>query len=333
MRMRNFVLFGMAFASLAVYAEPINLGCSPRGPLAALSSSAAFREAIGDANPANFLGSVYDVNEQQLSPQSTKALQCPLFIDSDATPSASASKAILSAEAGLLRAGKPEKKSATPTEDGTVVISSAAGVVDTIQLPPMRTSGAQERPQAAPKPKANKTQRTRTATAVSRLRPDIPQIQREAPSPKPQLAVQAEAVQSPRQVEKNLEQSAPTSRSEENLALSVAQTMRLIRRVETRGGQSVLEFNPLMAVVYFLALFVFAGALALPFFQPRPLTAPVHNKFALLQTGSSGFDSSVHFGVNRAETSRFKIDSPVFKGGKPVQAASRRESPSLVAGD
>lgn len=327
MRMRNCVLFGVAFASMAAYAEPINLGCSARGPLAALSNSAAFREAIGDANPANFLGSVYDVNGQQLSPQSSKAMQCPLFIDSDATPSAAASKAILRAEASI-RTAKPEPQSTAPAETGAIVISSAAGVVFEIPQQGFAISSVQDRRLDASKPETGsaRTRRNIQAQAAPASVLKKEEIRSEAAKMGPEPTAHVEVAQHQRQVEVTGRQSVPAIQPQESLALSLGRTLGLIRQVETRGRGPVLEIDPLMMFVYFLALFVAVGVVALLVFTPRAPATPAQRRLELLEAESMRFAALDRYAIRQT-------DVPVLKMQKPVQTAPRRVSPSLVAGD
>ncbi len=325
MRMRNFVLFGIAFASMAVYAEPINLGCSARGALAALTSSVAFREAIGDANAANYLGSVYDASGQQLSPQSAKALHCPLFIDSDAQPSASASKAILSAEAAA-RTAKPELQAAAPVAHGALVVSSVEGIVAVVPQPEVAVSKAQDQPQVAPKRETASARTRHVVKATSVTGPVKQQTRSEVAQVRPEPAPPVAAAQSPKQVEVTNRQSTPATQREESLVLSFGRALGMIRQVETGGRAPVLEIDPLMMLLYFLALFVLVGAVALLAFNPRPLMTPAQRRFELLEAESLGFAASDRYKNRQA-------DMAGLKRQKPVQSAPSRVSPSLVAGD
>ncbi len=325
MRMRNFVLFGIVFTSMAVYAEPIDLGCSARGPLAALSSSAAFREAIGGANPANFLGSVYDVNGQQLSPQSSKAMKCPLFIDSDAKPSASASKAILSAEAGI-RTARPEPQFTAAAESRALVVSSVEGVLAVIPQPEIAASIVQEKPQAAPKRETGSAPSRHIVRTVPASALKKEQVRSEVAKLGPQPAAPAPVAQSPKRVEVLTGRSAPANPPQENMALSVGRAMGLIRQVETRSRGPVLEIDPLMMLLYFLALFVVVGAAALLMFNPRPLVTPAQRRLELLEAESMGFAALDRY-------ARRQTDVPALRRPNSVQVAPRRTSPSLAAGD
>lgn len=97
MKTLSSLLFAVAFAATAVASNQINLGCGSQGPLDLLSASAEFRDVIGDSNPANYLGSIYDPKGVVLTPETVSALGCPLFINSDAKPSGKMAKAILAA--------------------------------------------------------------------------------------------------------------------------------------------------------------------------------------------------------------------------------------------
>ena len=268
MKMRSFVLLAMASAAMTAYGEPIDLGCSARGPLAALNNSVAFREAIGSANPANFLGSVYDVNGQLLSPLSAKSMHCPLFIDSNATPSASASNAILSAQA-IVRAEKPAEQSATPVENKPIMVISAAGVVDQIPQPEQKNSETKQEPLAAPKAAASTIQNRRIVPAVSALGHENSQLQSEVSKPRQQLTVQAAVVPIPKLVEETRQQIIAAVGSEQNSVLSLAQAIRLVRQVQIRNSEAVLEFNPVMVLLDFSALFAAILAFCLMVFHPR----------------------------------------------------------------
>jgi hypothetical protein len=133
MKMYSLVLFAVAFATTAV-ASNVNLGCDVRGPLYQLMSSVEFREAIGDSNPANYLAQVFDSKGIYLTPATTRALQCPLYVSSDAEPSASASQAIL--DAGTLQAEKTKAKPASSaTEEKSVKVFSSRGEIARIAQP------------------------------------------------------------------------------------------------------------------------------------------------------------------------------------------------------
>jgi hypothetical protein len=282
MKMRNLVMCAMAIAAVPAYGEPIDLGCSARGPLAALTDSVAFREAIGAANPANFLGSVYDVNGLQLSSATAKSMRCPLFIDSDASSSASASKAILRAEASA-QAVKAEEQTVARVESKSIVVLSAAGEVARLPQPETNRSEVQAKPQEATKAQLARTQSTRVVSPASSPAPQnsqlhaevsqavVSRITQEQPAP-------AAAVWIPRQVEATAEQSAPAAQTEQSWALSVAQATRLIRQVKVRGNDAVLEFNPAMVLFDFTALFGAILACGVLVFNPRPATASANER-------------------------------------------------------
>jgi hypothetical protein len=305
MKIHNFVLLGMAFATMAVYGEPINLGCNARGPLAALDSSVAFREAIGAANPANFLASVYDVNGQQLSPASSKALQCPLFIDSNAVASASSSRAILSAEASV-RSEKPKQQAAAPVavpvENETILILSAAGVVAQIPQPEIRNPEPQEKPlakslakhhakpHAALRAEAGKTQNGRVVTTASVLGFENELLQSGASKLGQELKALAPALPAPKQIEAAKAQSVSAVQYQQSAFLSLAQALRLIKQVQIRGSQSALEFDPLMVLLDFFALFAAILAFCLLVFYPGLATAVVQNSTDRYRTALTRID-------------------------------------------
>lgn len=326
---RNFVVFAMAFAGLAAYGEPINLGCSARGPLAALRSSAEFREAFGSANPANFLGGVYDVNGVRLSPLSSRALQCPLFIDSDATPSASASKAILSAEANL-RAPRPNPQTTAPTpiESSTLVVESASGVVAEIPVPVVANPAAQAAVSASPSPEPRGIRSRRAIEAASKLTVSKERTLSEVAKSAPEPPVQAQVLQAPSRVDAPRAQITPAIQApqvDEELVLSLGLKLGLIRKVERPFGQTALEFNPLMMVLYFLALFVVAGAAALLFWSPRYPTAAVRRRLDPLETVFRRFESPDGLPIRGSV--------PAMRAPRPVPASRRHAAPSLVPGD
>jgi hypothetical protein len=305
MKMRNLTLFGMVLASMAAYGEPINLGCSARGPLAALNGSVAFREAIGAANPANFLGSVYDVNGQQLSPETAKALQCPLFIDSTASPSASMSKAILSAQASA-RTGKAEEQTAAPAESKTVTVLAASGVVlqfpqpemadtkeaETQAEPQTKTQADQHaKPPATSKAESSRNPNGRVVMTASVAGPESERLRSAASKLGQELKAIAAEVPTPKLVEEVRERSASAVESQKSWVLSLAQAILLVRQVGTRGSEAALEFNPLMALLDFVALFGAIFAFCLLVFYPRLATAAVQRRTDLYRSALASSDS------------------------------------------
>jgi hypothetical protein len=277
MKMYSFVLLATAFTTMAVYGEPIDLGCNARGPLAALKGSVAFRKAIGDANAANFLGSVYDVNGERLSSGSYKHLQCPLFIDSSAEPSAAASKAILLAEARV-RVEEPEQQATAAGQITPILVLGASGVVAQFPQPETRNAEPQEKPQAARNAEAGITEKRRGVTAVSGLGLDNQQLQPETSKPRQELMVQALAVPSPKQVEGPREQNSSAVQSQKSLFLSFAESTGLIRHARSGESEASLEFNPVMVMFDFLALFAAVLAFSLLVFHPGFRTAEVHSR-------------------------------------------------------
>jgi hypothetical protein len=304
MKMYSFVLLATAFTTMAVYGEPIDLGCNARGPLAALQGSAALRKAIGDANAANFLGSVYDVNGQRLSPGSYKHLQCPLFIDSSAEPSAAASKAILRAEAGI-RAEEPEQQASTAAGQITpILVLGASGVVAQFPQPETRNAEPQEKPQAARNADAGRTEKRRDATAVSDLALDNQQLQPETSKPRQEMMVQALAVPGPKQVDGPREQNSSSVQSQKSLFLSFAESTGLIRHARTGDSEASLEFNPVMVLFDFLALFSAVLAFSLLVFHPGFRTPEVHSRAdvyrAVLNSIDLEMQPPVHMTTRRA---------------------------------
>lgn len=289
MKTYNFVLLAMAFTTMAVYGEPIDLGCNARGPLAALKGSAAFRKAIGDANAANFLGSVYDVNGQQLSPGSFKALQCPLFIDSNAEPSAAASKAILRAEVRV-RAEEPEQQAIAPAQNSPILVLGAAGVVAQFPQPETRNAELQVKPQAARKAETPGTQDRRGATAVSGLGLESQQLQPETSKPRQELMFQASVVPSPKLVDRPREQSSSLAQSQKSLVLSFAEATGLIRQARTGDSEASLEFNPMMVLFDFVAFFAALLAFGLLVFHQGLRTAEVHSRADVYRAVLNGID-------------------------------------------
>lgn len=275
--MRHFVPIALVFATVAAYGEPIELGCSARGPLAALQSSSAFRKAIGGANPANYLGSVYDQNGTQLSPESFKTLRCPLFIDSSATPSASRSKAILNAEVGIVVAKQVVQTAAT-VEKQPLTVFSAAGVV--AQLPTSELSGArsQERPQPAPKEKAALAAKAQVVLPSPELPLQSRQVAAEASQPAPAEPVAAASEPGGAPVEDYATPSYSADPVQDNWLLSLAQALRLIRQVQGSGGESAFVFNPAMVLVDFLALFMAILSFSLLVFHPGSPVAVVRSR-------------------------------------------------------
>jgi len=255
MKMHNFVLFGVVFSAVAVYGEPIDLGCHVHGPLAALNSSAAFREVIGAANPANFLSSVYDVNGQQLTPGSFKALQCPLFIDSNAKPSASASNAILRAE-GNARVKAPEEQTTAAVQDQPFMVLAATGVVAQFLQPELQKAETQEGPQAAPKAETSRARNTRGRALASGLVPENQQLTRKISKPRREWTVHALAAPRPKDVNVERAQISSVARSQNSPVLSFAEAIGLARPSRTGDSTALLESNPIMV------LFDFVGSLA-----------------------------------------------------------------------
>jgi hypothetical protein len=306
MKMYSFALLAMAFTTVAVSGEPIDLGCNARGPLAALKGSAAFRKAFGEANPANFLGSVYDVNGQQLSPGSFKALHCPLFIDSNAEPSASASTAILRAEAGV-RAAEPEEQSIAADQNKPIMVLAAAGVVAQFPQPAILNPATQERLQAAPKAEARKAQDRRGATAARGLGLKNQQTQPGISKPSQELTPRALAVPSPKQIVEKRAQSSSVAQSQKSLVWSVAEATGLIRQARTGGSAGLPEFNPVMVLFDFAALFAAVLAFCLMVaYRPGLRLAPVQNRADLYRAVMDGVDlqsqQRVHLAPKRASS-------------------------------
>jgi hypothetical protein len=315
MKTYNFVLLAMAFTTMAVYGEPIDLGCNARGPLAALKGSAAFRKAIGDANAANFLGSVYDVNGQRLSSESYKHLQCPLFIDSSAEPSAAASKAILRAEARV-RAEEPEQQATAVPQDAPILVLGAAGVVAQFPQPETRNAEPQEKLQAARNAEARRTEERRGATAVSDLGLDNQQLRPETSKPRHESMVQALTVPSPKQVDRPREQSSSLAQSQKSLVLSFAEATGLIRQARSGESEASLEFNPVMVLFDFLALFAAVLAFSLMVFHPGFRTAEVHNRADVYRAVLNSIDletqSPVHVTPRRAPSVQAPASAMMF---------------------
>lgn len=289
MKMRNFVLFAVASSTMAIYGEPIDLGCNARGPLAALNSSVAFRKAIGAGNPANYLSSISDVNGQQLSPGSSKALQCPLSIDSNALPSPSASKAILLAEARV-RSHQLEQQPVAPGQASPILVSAAAGVVAAFPQPDNQKSETQVVPQAAPRAEAGGTPARRSAPVASDPGRQDQQFQTGSLEAKREWTLQPLAVPSPKKAEKKNEQSIPAAGSQENGVLSLAEAIGLIRQTRTANSVGLLEFDPVMVLFDFLGLFSAVLAFCLLVFHPGLRTAAVRSKADLYRAILRGDD-------------------------------------------
>jgi hypothetical protein len=305
MKMYSFVLLATAFATVAVYGEPIDLGCNGRGPLAALESSAAFRKAIGAGNPANFLSGVYDVNGQKLSPGSSKALQCPLFIDSNAEPSASASKAILMAETRV-RAEEPKEQAIAPAQNAPIMVVAAAGVVAQFPQPEVQKAETLEGPQAPVQAATGRVHKGRVAKAASVQALENQQVLSETSEPAQELTVHALAVPSPQQVEEKRERISSAGQSQKNEVLSFAEAIGLIRQVRTGAGVGSLEFNPVMVFFDFAALFSAVLAFCLLIVHPGFRTAVVnHNtvdryREVLMRGIDPQAQAPVHFAPRRA---------------------------------
>ena len=269
--MRTHVPLAMVFAAVALYGEPIELGCNARGPLAALRSSATFLKAIGDANPANYLGSVYDASGQRLSSGTYKALRCPLFIDSTATPSAAASKAILRAEVGI-RVARSEEQAIAVAGVKPLAVYSAAGVV--VELPPslMKQSGPEQRPQEAAKPQERASGRqVETASTAPTLGNETAQAKANAPR-ESALPPSVQAAPPDDPVQEERVEASTANASQVGVALTLGQAFRLVRRVETRDGETTYELDPAVALVHFLALFGMILAFGLLIVHPgRPV--------------------------------------------------------------
>ena len=305
MKMYYFPLLAMAFITTAVYGEPIDLGCNGRGPLAALDSSATFRKAIGEANPANFLSSVYDSNGQQISPESAKSLHCPLFIDSNSEPSASASMAIL--RAGVrVRAAEPEEQSTAAAPNQPIMVLAAAGVVAQFQQPEIQKSETQEEPQAAPPAKAGRIQHRQVSIAASVLGLEKQQLQPETSKPSHGLEVHASAVPSSRQVVEKSEQHSAAAQFQKSPVLSFAEATGLLRQSRTGDSEAPLEFNPVMVLFDFVALFTAVLSCCLLVFDPGIRTPAEHQR--------------------RADMYRAALGGIDLRQQQPVQAAPGRAS-------
>jgi hypothetical protein len=296
MKTYNFVLLAMALTTVAVYGEPIDLGCNARGPLAALNSSTAFREVIGGANPANFLSSVYDANGQRLTPVSFKTLQCPLFVDSNAEPSVSASKAILRAEAGG-RAEMPEAQSTAAVENQPITVISAAGVVAQFPQPEMQQPETPEIPQAVSKAETGRTQNRRAETVAPDLRLADQGLSQGTPKPRQELAAHVLNVPSPKQLVEKREQIPSVAQSQNSPILSFAEATGLIRQPRTWGSGALLEFNPIMALFDFVALFATVLAFCLVIFRPGLRTYSLRVRPGQFRAASNRFDFRAQEGV------------------------------------
>lgn len=293
MKMSNFVLLILAFGTITVYGDPIDLGCNPRGPLAALKSSAAFREAIGEANPANFLSSVYDVNGQRLTPGSFKALHCPLFVNSNAEQSASASKAILRAEARV-QTKAPVVEVAATVQNQSITILSAAGVVAQVPQPEISKVGVPETSQAASKVETGRIETRRVETAVADLRPAHEKLPQESPKSGLELPGRAVSVPSATPAEEKREYLSSVTQSQNSPIMSLAEATGLIRQSKTAYSGASLEINPFMALFDFAAFFAAVLAFGLLVFQRRRQTVEVRaSRSELYRAALSGFDLRV----------------------------------------
>src|ERR1019366_8592869 len=105
---------------------------------------------------------------------------------SGASASASASKAILIAEARAQTA-RPEELTAAPVESNSIVVLSAAGEVARLPLPETDSSEVQAKPQVAPKAQAVRTQGRRVASPASSLGPENSQLHAEVSKVKQEL--------------------------------------------------------------------------------------------------------------------------------------------------
>ena len=319
MRTYNFLVLGVAFSAMAVSGQTIQLGCNARRPLMALKNSTAFREAIGSANPANFLSSVYDVNGQRLTPESFRSLQCPLFVNSDAAPSASASNAILRAEAKGGTTAVKEQTSAV-TAGQPITILSAAGVVAEIPLAEMHTTATQELPQAAPPVVAARVRIKQAERAVSSLKPEDPKVQPETFQPVPELPAQALAVTGAAQAQAiETRQNVSLARqSEDRTLLTFGEASGLIRLSRNGDGVASLEINPVLALLFFTAVFGAVMVLGLMIFRPGPREFRVRVKSTVLRAAMSGLDARVPEPV-RVTARRLDLRVP-----EPVRVAPRR---------
>jgi hypothetical protein len=244
------------------------------------------------------LSSVYDVDGQQISPSSFKALQCPLFIDSSAEPSASASRAILMAEARV-RAEEPKEQTAAPAQNTPIVVMAAAGVVAQFPQPEMQESKTQQTPQAASKAQARKTQSRRVATAVSDLGLQNQQLRPETSKPGQELTLQILAGSSPQQVEGTRERQSSLSQSQKSLILSFAETTGLLRQTRTGNSEALLEFNPMIVLLDFVAFFAAVLAFCLLVYHSGLHTAAVPNRADLYRALMDGMDLRAQQPVRR----------------------------------
>jgi hypothetical protein len=255
-----------------------------------LKSSTAFREAIGEANPANYLSSVYDVNGQRLTPGSFKALQCPLFVNSNAQQSASASKAILRAEARVQTKATAVEVAAT-VQNQSITIFSAAGVVAQVPQPEILKVGAPEKLQVPSKVETGRTETRRVESAVADLRRAHEKSPQETSKSGLDLPDRALSVPSATPAEEKREYLSSITQSQNSPIVSFAEATGLIRQSKTAYSGASLEINPFMAFFDFVALFAAVLAFGLLVFRPVRQASEVRvSRSDLYRAALSGFD-------------------------------------------
>jgi hypothetical protein len=325
MRTYSFVLLGVAFSAMAAYGEPIDLGCNARGPLAALENSAEFRDAIGTANPANFLSSVYDVNGQRLAPGFLKALQCPLFIDSAAEPSASESKAILRAELSA-PANSPDVQATKLVLNQSITVASAAGIVDQIPQPEIVKAEIQEKPQFAPNEVTGRKHNRRVETAVVGLRHPKEPMPRETSKARQDLMVQASSAPSPAPSVEKKDRISTVVDTQNSQILSLAEATGLIRQSRNAYSGASLEINPVMALFDFVALFAAVLGFGVLLIYPGRKTFGVRSKSELYWAALNGLDARMPEPVRVAPRRPAAVSRSASGDDVPAWSLSRSAS-------
>jgi hypothetical protein len=215
-----------------------------------------------------------------------------------------------------VQAEEPEQQATAAAQNTPILVLGASGVVAQFPQPETRNAEPQEKPQVARNAEAGRTEKRRGATAVSDLGLDNQRLQPETSKPRQELMVQALAVPGPKQVDGARERNSSIVQSQKSLVLSFAEATGLIRQARTGESEAALEFNPVMVLFDFLALFAAVLAFSLLVFHPGFRTAEVHHRAdvyrAVLNSVDLETQQPVHVTLKRAPSAQAPASAIMF---------------------